>query len=483
MPRRLAVARFWFEGNSFSPRATTLASFRQREWHAGDAALAAARGTATEVGAVADFADASPDWQVTVLRCCSANPGGPIEAPVFAALVEEISAGLRGQTWDAVYLSLHGAAVVADVDAPERALVQAVRGIVGRAVPIAASFDLHANAPPVDLLDFASAYRTYPHVDLHETATRVLRMLERRARGELRPVVAACPLHLALPSFNMRTDAGPMAEVLALARSLETPPLLDISVFGGFPYADTTSAGASVCAYADGDAHAAASMAARMAQALRERAPRFAAHLLAPAEGLRRALAAPAGLVAVTDPADNPYSGGAADTPALFKALLAQRPASRSVPTVFAYFADAGVVAAAHARGVNALLHVTLGGKTSIAFGRGVPVEARVLRLAQARFVNAGPMEQGMTVDLGPSVVLDVEGIQVIVTGACGPANDPAFFTAHGIDLAATRLLCVKAKNHFRAAFESRCAAIIDVDCPGPAMADLGRLPFRHRPR
>ena len=71
---------------------------------------------------------------------------------------------------------------------------------------------------------------------------------------------------------------------------------------------------------------------------------------------------------------------------------------------------------------------------------------------------------------------------RVVVNTHCGPANDPAFFAAHGIDLAATRLLCVKAKNHFRAAFAERCAAIIDVDCPGPAMADVARLRTRFPP-
>jgi microcystin degradation protein MlrC len=89
-------------------------------------------------------------------------------------------------------------------------------------------------------------------------------------------------------------------------------------------------------------------------------------------------------------------------------------------------------------------------------------------------------MEHGLTVDLGASAVLDVGGIAVVVTTHCGPANDPAFFAALGIDLAATRLLCVKAKNHFRAAFAERCAAIIDVDCPGPAMADVGTLRRLH---
>ena len=254
----LAVARFWFEGNRYSPRPTTLADFQRREWHSGPAALEAARGAATELAAVAAFAERSPDWQLTVLRCCAANPGGPIEAPVFARIVEEIAAGLRGGRFDAVYLSLHGAAVVDGQAAPERALVQAVRDAAGRRVPVAASFDLHANAPPVELLDFSSAYRTYPHVDMRQTAERVLAFLAQRVQGLPRPAAAACRLDLLLPSFNMRTDGGdgaaktaaaagaaaaakpvnscaPMAEVLALARALEVPPVREISVYGGFP--------------------------------------------------------------------------------------------------------------------------------------------------------------------------------------------------------------------------------------------------------
>ena len=107
-------------------------------------------------------------------------------------------------------------------------------------------------------------------------------------------------------------------------------------------------------------------------------------------------------------------------------------------------------------------------------------VEADVLKLTLGEFRNLGPMERGLTVTLGRTAVLDARGIRVIVTERIGPANDPAFFALQGIDLARTRILCVKAKNHFRAAFRDRCVAIIDVDCPGPAAADLRRLPFRN---
>jgi microcystin degradation protein MlrC len=280
-----------------------------------------------------------------------------------------------------------------------------------------------------------------------------------------------------------------MAEVLALARALEVPPVREISVCGGFPYAGGEHAGASVAAYVDGDAQcaaqvagpgaaddvaepsagvaavAAAKAAAQVAQALRSRAPRFDPQLLSPAEGLRRALAAPPGLVAVTDPADNPYSGGAADTPALFKALLVLRP---KVPTV------------------SPTLPMprwwpprTPPAKAAASPSRSGPrppaPSAAACRWPPRAAAGAGAVHQQRPDGARPDGRSRRER-RARCRRHRGPANDPAFFAAHGIDLAATRLLCVKAKNHFRAAFAERCAAIIDVDCPGPAMVDVEKL-------
>ena len=477
MKQRLAVARFWFEGNAFSPVETTLASFRAREWTSGRAALKAARGTESELAAVAEFADAHPEWDVSVLRCCSANPGGPIDDDAFAAIQGEIVDGLSAHAWDAIFLSLHGAAITRSEPAPDLALIRAIKAVT--ACPLGASFDLHANLDPALAagLVAVSGYRTHPHVDMKATATRVLDQLLRVVRGETRPRVIVRPLGLLLPSFNMRTAAGPMADVLAAARAREKPPLLDISVFGGFPYADTLATGASVVVVADGDAAPANCAAGEIATLLRSRASEFVPRLLSAEKGIERALAAPPGLVAVTDPADNPLSGGAADTPGLMRALMVAKP---RVPCVFAYFADEAIVAKAQAAGVGARVDVMLGAKRSAAFGASVSADARVVRVGHARFTNTGPMERGLRVDLGQSAVLDVDGIQVIVTSRIGAANDPAFFAVHGVDLASVRLLCVKAKNHFRAAFEPLCSAIVDVDCPGPASADLSALPFRH---
>jgi len=476
--KKLAVFRLWFEGNAFSPVSTGRAAFEGREWAKGETALAAARGTTTELAAVAEFAATRPEWEVTVLRCASANPGGPIGDAVFDALREELAADLARGRWDAAYLSLHGAAITRSRLAPDLDLVRIVRDAVG-AAPVAASFDLHANLNPemAKLVDIASGYRTYPHVDTRETAARVLGLLERTVAGEIRPVGAIRNTGRLLGSFNMRTDAGPMSALQALARAREARPVLDASVFGGFPYADTPDCGASAMVYADGSSAAAAEAATGLATAICDREAEFAPALVGPAAAIKQALESPPGLVAVTDPADNPYSGGGADTPGLFDALIRRAP---RVPAVFAYFCDPEVVDTAWRAGVGTHLNLLLGGKQSGAFGRGVEVEADVVRLTRGDFRNVGPMEHGLAVSLGRTAVLSARGLQVIVTERVGPANDPAFFALHGIDLARTRLLCVKAKNHFRAAFRDRCVAIIDADCPGPAAADLRTLPFRN---
>ena len=376
---RIAVARLWFEGNAFSPTLTGEAEFARREWREGEAALAAGRGTATELGAVVDLAAARPGWSVQALRCASADPGGPIEEAVFGRWLDEVLAGLRRVAPDGVYLSLHGAAITTARDTPELDALRAVRAALGETVPVVASFDLHGNLDPgiAAPLDFGTVYRSYPHVDMHETAMRALAALERRLAGAPRAAGAVVPLGRVLPSFNMRTDAGPMHALEALARAAEREPgVHDVSLFGGFPYADTAATGASVMAWAD-DAPSARRVAQRLADAMAERATEFEPRLLSAREAILHALASSPGPVAVTDPADNPLSGGGADTPALFATLLAMRreagSALAALPAhriAFAYFADAALVARARAAGPGAVIDASLGARHAAGTGR-----------------------------------------------------------------------------------------------------------------
>ncbi|WP_270938526.1 M81 family metallopeptidase, partial [Falsiroseomonas oryzae] len=250
MPR-IAVARLWFEGNSFTPVPTGLDAFRSREWVAGEAGLARYAGTGTELGGLVAFLAARPGWTADLIRAAAAQPGGPMTAEAFRTWLDEVLGGLRaGAPWDGVYLSLHGACVAEGEPAADLAIIRKVRALVG-ATPLVASFDFHGNMAPgiASLLDGASVYRTYPHVDMAETAQRALAMLERRLAGEkLYGAIAKVPR--VLHSFHMRSDAGPMAEVWAKAALLRRRAVVEAAPFGGFAWSDTPHAGPAGMAWA-----------------------------------------------------------------------------------------------------------------------------------------------------------------------------------------------------------------------------------------
>jgi microcystin degradation protein MlrC len=478
MPR-VAVARLWFEGNSFSPVVTGLEAFRSREWNVGELALERYRGTATELGAVSAFLEDRPGWTAKVLRCASAQPGGPMADDAFALWMEEVEDGLAAGGFDGVYLSLHGACVTETDAEADLTVVRRVRAAVGPRVPVVASFDFHGNVSPqmVGLLDGASVYRTYPHVDMDAAARRALRLLERALRGRA-AVGALVKRPMVLHSFHMRHEAGPMAEVWAEARAAEQPPILDASLFGGFAWGDSPWAGPSAMVWAE-ELGPARALARELADAIAARRGRFAVSLPKPEEALRQALAAPEGVVALLDPADNPLSGGIADTPGLLRALVEAGP---PVETVFAFLHDPATVEAARAAGEGGMVERALAARVTAGFGVPVAFRGTVERLTDGRFVNEGPMERGAPVDLGPTAVLRQGKLRVIVTARKEAAVDPGFFALHGVEWGGVRLLANKAKNHFRAAFAGRCAAIVECDAPGPAALDLAALPFRHVP-
>jgi microcystin degradation protein MlrC len=481
--RRLAIARLWYEANSFSPLRTGLAAFQAREWVSGDAARAFYAGTATEIGGVLAIEPDHPDWEFHYLHCAAAPPGGLVEPAAFATISERILAGLEGQRWDAAYLSLHGAMATVDNPTPEFHLLQAVRERIG-ATPLGASFDLHAHlsAEMAALLDATSGYHTYPHVDMHEAAKRALALLIARAEGRAWPKIAVAKVPAIMPSFNMRTADGPMAELQELAGLWRRQRgMLDVTIYGGFAYGDSPFAGPSVVAVAEKDEKLAQRCAKALAAEFLKRKQQFYIRLPRPADGLQQAIKAEGtGPAIVLDPADNPLSGGIGDTPAVFQALLDSKPPAGSV---FAFFWDPALVEECYRLGAGASIEAKLGGRITQDFGPPVAVTARILRLTDGKFRNEGPYEHKLAVDVGRTALIETGPVRLIVTSSCQAPNDPAYFRLHGIEPREVPLLCVKAKNHFRAAFAGMARCLIDVDAPGPASAGLFHYKFHHAPQ
>ncbi len=91
----------------------------------------------------------------------------------------------------------------------------------------------------------------------------------------------------------------------------------------------------------------------------------------------------------------------------------------------------------------------------------------------------------GCSFNLGPSVLLRVGGVQVVVITNRHQCHEPMFLEMFGIDIAAARTVVVKSRGHFRAAFDEFFAPeqIFSVDAPGLTSPVLSRFDFRRLPR
>jgi microcystin degradation protein MlrC len=94
--------------------------------------------------------------------------------------------------------------------------------------------------------------------------------------------------------------------------------------------------------------------------------------------------------------------------------------------------------------------------------------------IARARGYNTG-----IITDMGPSVVLEVGRVSILVAARSAMTVDPSLFQSHGIDPAHCKIVVVKSPNGFRAAYEPIAKGIFLVDTPGVSTANFSRLPFQ----
>jgi microcystin degradation protein MlrC len=472
---RFAVGALLFEGNTFSPVVARRADFAAKYLHEGSAMLEALRGTGTEIGGAIDEAAAGGDILVPLIAT-HGGAGGRVAAETTREFVSTLLARIAAlPPVDGIYLALHGAFVSQDSLDVEGELLRAVRAL-RPGVPLAVSCDLHAHVTDAMLAhcDVLTGYRHYPHDDTHETGRRALAMLREIVAGRLKPVMVRCRLPLIVPAQKQRTRGdGPMAELRALAEELTAGPIRDIAHFCVQPWIDAPGLGFTTVVTAHDDAAAAEAIAARVAAAMWDRRHRFLVDTLAPAAAIARGLATE-GLVVLADAADCVGGGASGDSAAALRALLAHAP---GIPAAI-HLADGVAAAAALAAGPGARIGIGIGNRRDPAYGAPLQVEAEVLRPAPESFVYAGGLMRGVRAETGPSAVLRVGAVDVLVTSnACYEYGDEAFATA-GIDARARKFVVVKNPMNYQQTYAGAAAMFI-LDTPGPTTPNLAGLDFR----
>ncbi|MCB4820881.1 M81 family metallopeptidase [Roseicella aerolata] len=487
---RIAILGLHLEANAFAPP-TRLTDFERQCLVRGGAMTALARGATSHLPAeIPGFyrrMDATGPWQPVPVLIAAAPPGGPIEQAVFLGFLDEMRRGLAAALpLDGVYIASHGASSATGEEDSDGRLVAMVRQVVGPAVPIICSHDLHCNVSErlVQAVDALVVYRTNPHVDMAARAAESADLLREMLAGG-RMARAFLRLPLVPPSVTLLTASGPYAERIAEAEALmrEDPRIANASVAGGFVFSDLPKCGMTVTVTArGGDAalaqRAADEAAARLARHAWAERHRHVPHLTPLAEAVAMAVAAGRGEappVLLADVADNPGGGGRGNTAWLLEAL--HRAGARGV--VLGVFVDPALAEEAHALGEGAGFEAVFN-RAESEFSRRFAATARVLALRDGEGVGRRGTMAGRRFSLGPSALLELagSGLRVVIGSLRRQLHEPAMLEMHGIAIGQARCVVVKSRGHFRAGFDEFFPddRIIEVDAPGltsPVLANF----------
>ncbi len=490
-PKRIALLGFHLESNAFAP-VSTAAAFRALCHMSGEEILADARlpnpSLPAEIPAFCREMDRSGiAWQPVPIMVAAAEPGGPCDHAFFEETLQEMRSRLAAaMPLDGAYISNHGGMVSTGSHDPDGLLYAMVREVVGRDAPVIATVDLHANVSErmVENVDALISYRTNPHVDQEARAEEATRVTIGMFDG-MRPQSAFLRLPLTPPTVTLLTAEGPYADLIAYGQQAKTDDILNVSVTGGFVYADAPKNGMAVIVTSRGDVAPARRLAADIASRAWTMRQRFRRELTPIDEAVAIAVRTgeDEGLppVILADVADNPGGGGGGNTTWLISALHKAQAKGVLVGVVN----DPPLARAAHEHGEGASFEAVFNGAGEDDFAKRFAAPAMVLGLSDGTCVGRRGIWAGRRLNLGRSALLGLDGIRVVAAELRKQCADPVFFEMFGVDIAKARTLVVKSRGHFRAGFDEFVSPenIYEVDAPGVVSPVLSRFPFRNLPR
>lgn len=422
------------------------------------------------------FLDSFPGVVPTPLVRARALPGGPVEAGFYAKFKQEFLQQLaEAAPLDGLFLHMHGAVSVAGLEDAEGDLLAAVRGVVGEGCVIAASYDLHGNVSGrvVEALDFLTAYRTAPHVDWYETVERAFSTLVKCVDERRIPYKAFIPVPILLPGEKTSTEWEPAASLYrSIPAVIDGDAVMDASILIGYAWADEPRSTACIVAYGMDRAKvqaAAAQLGQRVWDARNQF--RFGVEAGEVDDCIRIALAAPERPVVISDSGDNPTAGGAGDTPFVLERLLAFGAAD----VVFASIADRDAVTKCEMAGVGAMVDLSLGGKLDPIHARPLAVRGQVKSLRTLPWTLSSSKKEEIHNHLA---VVDVQGIQIIITSLRTPFHRIQDFTNLGIDPHGSKIVVVKI-GYLEPELKKLAAKALLALSPGAVNQAIEKLEYR----
>lgn len=430
--------------------------------------------------------------------------GGLVSAEMFEHYRDLIVARLReAAPLDGVFFALHGAMAAGDpyTDA-EGNLLHAVREALGEGVPFVATYDFHGIMTDAECAQLAAAFPndTNPHIDNYERGLEAGQCMLQILDGEIQPVTRVVHIPIIGPNIGQSTWSHDLDEEerlplyqLNLVREAmeEAPGVINLTIMGGYGYADTPESRMSVIATTDGDQELAERMAGELAERVwQKRRDILRVRPIYPIdEGVQMAIDSDEDQpVVLVDLGDDPGSATPSDSPAVLESLI-RLGASDAVVTI----RDPQVVEAAMRAGIGAELTVDAGATIDQRFYSPLRITGYVKTLDDGKYMICGPTHGGWgrdvhrdawrEADAGPRAVIRLANkIDVIFTRDT-TRNDRDFMKSAGILFEEKKIIVVKSNQAHRASLRPVVSKIIELATPGASTVDYESLPFRHLQR
>lgn len=470
---RILIGAFGHESNTFTPFLTTRDDFFTR-WGAKSLQEPLRR---SSFGGIVDRLREYPEAELIPSLTAWAMPGGVVARDVYEQFKAGILAAARDV--DGVCLALHGAMRAEGLDYCENDLLRDLRARVGPAVPITVALDMHANLirETMGYINALVAYKTAPHDDTFETGQKAAEMLIQILRAGARPAIGFAKIPFLLPGEMAQTSLEPMKGMMALVAEVERiPGVISVSLMNGHCWADVPDIGVIAVVVTDGDAGLAQTQADRIASAFWSRRGDFAvsAEAYDLDEAVAKALAAPESTVFLSDSGDNPGAGGSTDVPALLAALLARGATS----ALFTGIWDRAAVEACLAAGVAAELTLEIGGKLDVRHGSPLRVTGVVRSLFDGAVWRGGLRQTMGRTRPGPIAVLNVAGIDIVLTATRHSFEDPRQLRVLGLEPLEYKIVALK-RGYLTTEFADIAPRSILAFTPGCTNCRVERMTFR----
>lgn len=471
----IVYGEFMHEVNSFSPVVTTERDFQADHLFYGEDARESGLNEKKQLAGFLKAIDKLGKGQIETIPLVHAKSmsGGPVDSVFYQHIKKTILEGISVQPRvDGIYLSMHGAMGVQGMFDPEGDIIESVRELVGPGVPIAVSFDLHANVTQrrATCADIIIGYKTNPHRDHSKTGFHSGELLIRTMRGEIEPVMVVNKMPL-LKGGGMNIDLiPPFRKIFRSMKKMEREDdVLSVSFFPVHLWIDEPELGYTTIAITDGKRELAQQKAdeiADMAWAVRD-VPQPAGNT--PEEAIeiarKKRFARRFGTTVFCDVSDAVGTGTPGESTWILKAMVEKG----SDLTSYLTMRDEKAANEAWQFEVGETVNLSLGGKIDTVYNQPITYSGEVIFKEETNF--------------GKTLIIKHDGIHLVLAELPMASREPSSFRNFGLSLWKADIVVVKNLFPFRYRFILYNRKTLNVITPGLSNTDPFGLNFEHIPR